>query len=676
MNNWIIGHQRREPILAMAILVVVAALAYGANLSGFGFYRDDWLMLWGGKNYGPELLADLMTRERPIRALLYVHTFSAFQDSALAWQLYSLLLKVVGAFLFLWLLRMIWPRHNFATTSMAVLFLLYPGFLQQPNAFTFSPNHFAVAIGILSFTLTLLAIQASKPITRIVLTILALATAVTYWMTYEYMIGLEAFRFGTIFIVTARQANGRWQFTIKRAFARSLPYVGLIVIFLIWHIYVRETARTISSLPDLLGQIAADPARNLMTLGLEWARDQVEIIALAWGVPIYSLTIQEGYREISSAIALASVSVAIILVYYMVGRKEGPAEPDDEVDKPSRWAGEAVILGGLTVALSSLPVLIAGRDVRWDSGFDRYSLHVSLGVSVLIVGLLHMFVRPRARLAVTLGLIGIAVATHYTNGVAWKQAWESQRALWWQLAWRAPALHDGTVLVARIPDYGFFEDYEIWGPANLIYDSESGSIEISAEIITEDTANKIRVGAQDLMSVRTLPPVSRDYGSTLLLTIPGGSSCLHVIDGSQSDIPSEFTSLMLSLSSFGSTSSIDVDAAPTVPPESVFGGEPEHDWCYYYQAAQLAKQRGNWGEVARLGDEALTLGLHAKDRAEWMPFLEAYLKTGQQEAAMKVAKMIQQREPIRHYLCDHLDRITLSDDAELEELDAILCDFS
>lgn len=667
---------RREPIVAVIILVVVSLLAYGISISGLGFYRDDWLMLWGGKTHGADFLADLMTRERPMRALLYVQTFAAFQDNIIAWQLYSLFLRVLGAVLFLWLLRMIWPRQKFATTSMAILFLVYPGFLQQPNAFTFSPNYFAVAIAILSFGLTFLSIQTSKPILKVVFAFLALATALAYWLTYEYMIGLEAFRIGIIFIATSRQVSGQWQLIIRRGLVRWLPYFGLIIVFLIWHVFFRVTAREISSIPDLIGQLASDPARNLLRLGVEWARDQAETIVLAWGVPAYSLTIQEGLRELVVALILAGAAASIVFVYFLISRNRGQSERDNENSYAARWTGEAVFLGGLTVAVSTLPVLITGRDVRWESGFDRYSLHVSIGVSILLIGLLYRFVRPRARLVVTLGLIGIAIATHFSNGVSWKQAWDSQRELWWQLAWRAPDIDDGTVLVARIPDYGFFEDYEIWGPANLIYNSDSGMIEVAAEILNQDTANKVRVGAQELMSVRSLSPVERNFGTSLLLTIPGASSCLHIINESRSDIPTDSTSLMLSLSNFSSIRLIDADATSSVPPESIFGKEPEHNWCYYYQSAQLAKQQGDWEEVARLGDEALTLGLRAKDRSEWLPFLEAYIKTGRQETAQKVAEMIRQREEVRHFLCDHLDQTVLSEDTELEDMEAVLCEFS
>src|SRR5690606_29707179 len=32
------------------------------------------------------------------------------------------------------------------------------------------------------------------------------------------------------------------------------------------------------------------------------------------------------------------------------------------------------------------------------------------------------------------------------------------------------------------------------------------------------------------------------------------------------------------------------------PEATIFGQEPEHGWCYYYQKAQLANQQQHWGD--------------------------------------------------------------------------------
>jgi hypothetical protein len=60
----------------------------------------------------------------------------------------------------------------------------------------------------------------------------------------------------------------------------------------------------------------------------------------------------------------------------------------------------------------------------------------------------------------------------------------------------------------------------------------------------------------------------------------------------------------------------------------VFGPEPEHDWCYFYQKASLARQKQAWDEILVLGDEVLNNDLAPGDLIEWMPFLQAYAQAG------------------------------------------------
>jgi len=61
-----------------------------------------------------------------------------------------------------------------------------------------------------------------------------------------------------------------------------------------------------------------------------------------------------------------------------------------------------------------------------------------------------------------------------------------------------------------------------------------------------------------------------------------------------------------------------------VMPEGLFGKEPPHTWCYFYEKAELARQAGDWELVARLGDEAINQGYAPSDPYEWLPFIEAY----------------------------------------------------
>jgi hypothetical protein len=72
----------------------------------------------------------------------------------------------------------------------------------------------------------------------------------------------------------------------------------------------------------------------------------------------------------------------------------------------------------------------------------------------------------------------------------------------------------------------------------------------------------------------------------------------------------------------------------------LFGSEPAHDWCYYYQKASLARQQGDWQTAARLGEEVGRSGLLPTDVTEWLPFYQAAFHLQDQARASELAEII------------------------------------
>ena len=68
-------------------------------------------------------------------------------------------------------------------------------------------------------------------------------------------------------------------------------------------------------------------------------------------------------------------------------------------------------------------------------------------------------------------------------------------------------------------------------------------------------------------------------------------------------------------------------------PRSIFGPEPPHTWCYYYEKAELAHQFGNWSTIVELGDEANMMNLEPRDPREWSIFIDAYRRLGRSQEA-------------------------------------------
>jgi hypothetical protein len=146
----------------------------------------------------------------------------------------------------------------------------------------------------------------------------------------------------------------------------------------------------------------------------------------------------------------------------------------------------------------------------------------------------------------------------------------------------------------------------------------------------------------------------RDYNKSLLLALPSDHSCLKVVDSQDILLPLHYESDLLPILQFSHADQIDLTSSGSTLPEAIFGPEPAHDWCYYYQSAERAKQAGDWQTVARLGDEAYAAGLTPIDQAEWLPFLAGYLSTGNESKAADIKSRLDTH--LVKDVCDELAR--------------------
>ena len=73
-----------------------------------------------------------------------------------------------------------------------------------------------------------------------------------------------------------------------------------------------------------------------------------------------------------------------------------------------------------------------------------------------------------------------------------------------------------------------------------------------------------------------------------------------------------------------------------MPP--MYGPEPVHGWCYYYEKADLARQFGDWETVTRLGDEAFALDDYPNNPLERFVFIEGYAHREDWDRALKLSR--------------------------------------
>ncbi|MHB8856431.1 MAG: hypothetical protein ACYC6K_07415 [Bellilinea sp.] len=157
----------------------------------------------------------------------------------------------------------------------------------------------------------------------------------------------------------------------------------------------------------------------------------------------------------------------------------------------------------------------------------------------------------------------------------------------------------------------------------------------------------------DLRSIRFEGSSTRLIG---LFNQPA-AGCLIVLDDAYlGDPPINATNLnILQLSNLDQ---IDLDAIPIAPDPLIFGKEPEHDWCYFFQKADLARQKQEWIEISTLMDEAFASGLDARYSLEYLPLLEAQYHLQDWDGYLETSQKILFRNTgFENFLCTQWERI-------------------
>lgn len=111
----------------------------------------------------------------------------------------------------------------------------------------------------------------------------------------------------------------------------------------------------------------------------------------------------------------------------------------------------------------------------------------------------------------------------------------------------------------------------------------------------------------------------------------------------------------------------NVDSIPHLP-EEIFGSELPHEWCYYFEKADLARQMGDWEQVAELGDAAMSNNFSPYHPSELVPFIEAYAHVGRWAEAENLTIITVRSDPLMQLmLCDTWNRIIQDIPADRDE---------
>ncbi|MCS7248456.1 MAG: hypothetical protein NZ840_09465 [Anaerolineales bacterium] len=630
---------------AVAVLFLML-IAYGIWIPFLGLYREDWYTVWNGVVRGPSGFIPMYAGERPLMGYLYAFLYPILGNPPWSWGLYAFLLRFLSALVFYALLRRVWGERPQFTFLATLFFAIYPGFLQQVQPNCFQMHFHGILLALLSMYWLICSLQVTVQWHGWVYRLLAIASAALYPFTMEYYIGLEGTRLALLWVLFRQKTPSK---SLRKFLLEWLPFLLITALFLYWRVFVFQSTRPTLNTERLFSTYGATLQHGLLRLGVELGRDFIETAFLAWAVPLYNQWYYGPYRTQLIGFLLALLGAAgggLLLKQHRrwIAHQEGLPFPPDKVR-------EICGVGAVSALSALLPVVATLQEIRFVARDDRYSLPASIGAAILLACLLTQGMRGKLRFWAVLALIFSALLTHAQYARYMIDFWQVQRQIWWQLSWRAPNLEPDTLLMVNLPEpFYFIEGYEIWASANMIYYPREGRPPLGGELIDQDSVGELAWREKSRRVYRGIP-LTRNFEFPLVLSMPTLNSCLYVLDGTRLEVSSREEPLVRLAARYSQTQRILIDQDFRRLDERVFGEEPPHTWCYYYQKASYHRQKGEWQAILRLAEEVAERELAPKDVYEWLPFFVAYAMTGRTKEADDLARKIRSDRSLRASLC-------------------------
>lgn len=680
------------------VLLLVAILAYGLLIPQLGFYWDDLPISWIRYQLGPEALTRYFSTNRPIWGLLYQVTTSVIPHEPIYWQIFALFWRWLGAVTVFAIANRIWKDKPRFALSIALIFLVYPGFNQQWASFLYS--HFFIVLFFFLFSLLCMVRAIEEPNRYGRWTLLGiLFSALNLWMT-EYFYVLELVRVGFILAMLRNELLPVRERVVK-TFKLWIPYLAVFILAVLSRLFIFNNQIYGMGLTD---QIRSTPVETLKTLAGSVELSLRLVLKDAWlqAMQLPDVTLFGSILN-SYYLVVAGVIIFSILGYLLlpadikpmdVSRLETVLSSKQEDDPSTRskplyrdrlirrfilysadslWA---IGLGIFAVLLAGAPFWLIGftPSLAWPA--SRFTLPFMLGVGFILTGIIALIPLAKLKYLLVILLVGLAAGRQFLWSYEYKQDWETQKDLFWQLSWRAPGIQPDTAIIMNEGALKYYADNSLSPVVNWIYAPDNHSDHVNYVLLYPTT----RLRSDALPKLEPDLPIFTDY---LAGTFHGNTSrvlaiyfappgCLRILDPEIERvnrlIPEQ--SLMRFASRLTNMNLITAEETSRMP--KVYGPEPEHGFCYYFQKAEQARQFKEWDQVVELAEVALKLNNHSIDPAERFVFIEGYAHAGDWERAIALSKESYEFSPevMGEMLCRLWKRVEVETD-ESAERDAL-----
>jgi len=607
-------------------------LAFVPLMPFLGFYWDAWPYLWQYHVFGPSGYPAFVASDRPYSAFIFQILTWLFGTHAIYYHIFTMLCRWLSGWAFWWILQQVWPKNRVLNTYAAILFVLYPGFLQQPIALPYCHHFSHMALFLFSVGAMLAALHDRKR--AWLYTLLALIAQLNIF-SLEYFASLEFIRPFLIWVMLHDEIPDKKE-RFKKVLRTWAPYLLILAGFYFWRIFLFSFP---TYEPKMLNELNQDFSTGILNLILQAFKDIATVTVGAFkNIFSFPKVAEVGYFATYGywgMVAVSAIFSAFILI--TVETRKDPAHDQDK----SAIHGEVLGVSVLSLLFPGIIFWVTKLSVRIEFAWDRLTLAYMAGVALLFASLIFLILRKKKlRIVITTILLSLTVGFQFLNAMDFKHDWDSFKDFFWQLTWRIPDLKENTIVMTTLFPLKYYSDNSLTAPLNWIYDPESQDATLSYVFYFSDV--RLKVGR--LTALEKDLPVEQWYRSfsfsgnttdTVVIRYdPPG--CMQVLDlryANAGIIPNltELEAAQIPLSNLDRI--ITSPEESKYPPLEIFGEEIEHGWCYYFEKADLARQTEDWDTVISLKKEADEKGLSPRNPSEWLPFFEAYVQTSQWEEA-------------------------------------------
>ncbi len=614
------------------VLLLMIFTAYGLQIPWLNFQGDDWHLIWLFYRMGD--LSPSFNLTRFSTQWLFQAVMPWLAPIPWQWFLSTLILRWLGGMSLYVLLKALFDKEEIPAGPFTILYCLYPGFLVSYLPLTFLFQFFQPICLFLSFYFMVAWIKGDRERKRWLL-VVAVFLAAANLLLSEYFFLLELLRPFVIWMTLKKKEEKTP--ILSQVFHYWKPFLAVFTTILLVRVWTQLSSGGRAMLT--LDRLTLQPAVFLPQFGRQIIQDFNAILIqpiIAAFTP--QLHLQSGQDWI---IIVGAVLTVFIFFFYMRKR------PINDQNRPARFV-PLIVLSLATFLLAALPFWLAGLKAYF--GFEmlnRMALPQGLSFTLLLWGLLQLLpMRWRwLRDGLLAFLAGSFALLQLQSAALFRAEWEQRRDIIQQLAWRAPSLTPGTVILMNDP--GFLLSGENSLAAELNWNYVPHAHPHQADYFIYFNEHRFLSDIPDWQTNRVVEQMHMigptALNPTRLLVIQlNPTGCLRVLDPQLDLLDKSITSFTHTYLPQARQSVILADRADNSLPldPAIYGKEADHGWCYYYQKTDLALQLGDWlvaGEYAERGLELMPANV---DSAELHPFIEALAHNSKWDSARKLTEAI------------------------------------